>query len=129
MFSRSERADEKEQADIFSSFSIRLLALGAAGLFALLLRIPAAAAGSLLSILSAAGGGSSGNSRGRLSRKEQAHLAELHGYFSKLVDDLTASVQHLAMLDFNNWLVRIGQKSQCWSAWPSWGMAAIPRGF
>jgi hypothetical protein len=71
------------------------------------------AIGSLLSILSAAGGGGSGNSRGRLSRKEQAHLAELHGYFSKLVDDLTASVQHLAMLDFNNWLVRTAAMLGC----------------
>jgi hypothetical protein len=40
-----------------------------------------------------------------LSRRDQARLSELHAFFSALVDDLGASARHLAVSDFNDWLV------------------------
>jgi hypothetical protein len=58
------------------------------------------------------GGGmlTAANGRGRNNKGDLEQLQLLHSFFSRLVDDMAASVQRLALQDFNQWLVRAVSK-------------------
>ncbi len=77
------------------------------------------ASGALLRMLSAPGGLTAQQDqqqqqhRRPLSSRELAHVAQLAAFFGDLVSELVGAVQHLALLDFNDWLVRYAAVRLC----------------